>query len=351
MNIRIVPLCVYSAMLQRMEPDFRSHLLRHARFSAAIRRFFSDRGYAEVNTPILSPYLIPEPAIEVFRTEYLPARGQGRPLWLAPSPELWMKRLLARGSGSIFQISRSFRNGDYGSPIHNPEFTLLEWYTVGAAYRDSISVAEELFTRLLSEAEPARDRKQLSPPFLRLTMEEAFHRYARIELSECQDTRKMREAGVRQGLPMPDDASWEQAFHLVFLTLVEPKLPRDRPVALLDYPAQIPTTARRLAGTPWAQRWELYVDGVEIINCYTEETDPAVLRALIREEEERKKGCRVAHRTDHGLAELFPPGFPTCSGAALGVERLEMAFNGERSLEGVILFPFSAILDRQSETG
>ena len=111
-----------------------TRVLRHARFSAEVRGFFRSQGYAEVDTPVLRPYLIPEPAIEVFQTEYLPARGAARPMWLAPSPELWMKRLLAAGSGDIFQVSRSFRNGDFGGPHHNPEFRLLEWYTVGAGY-------------------------------------------------------------------------------------------------------------------------------------------------------------------------------------------------------------------------
>jgi lysyl-tRNA synthetase class 2 len=160
----------------------------------------------------------------------------------------------------------------------------------------------------------------------------------------------MKEAGIRQGVPMPVDPTWEEAFHIVFLTLVEPGLPRSRPLVLTDYPALVPTTARRKPGTPWAERWELYIDGVEIANCYTEETDSRALRVLIGEESERKKGCRVPHRIDEGLADLFPPGFPSCSGAALGVDRLEMVFSGDTSLQGVILFPFSAILKEQSDT-
>ncbi len=115
-----------------MAGSIRSSLQAHARFIRSIRGYFGDHGYAEVDTPSLCPYLIPEPAIEVFRTEYLSSRGAAVPLWLAPSPELWMKRLLARGSGSIFQISHSYRNGDLGGPVHNPEFRLLEWYTAGS---------------------------------------------------------------------------------------------------------------------------------------------------------------------------------------------------------------------------
>jgi elongation factor P--(R)-beta-lysine ligase len=334
-----------------MEAPLRARLERHARFIDAIRAFFSARGYAYVDTPTLAPFLIPEPAIEVFATELHSLRGESMPLWLIPSPELWMKRLLAGGSGNIFQLSRSFRNGDFESPLHNPEFTLLEWYTLEAGYMDAIPLTEELFAHLLPLAAPGVDRKRLEPRFLRMSMEEAFRDVAGIDLAACPDARSMREAGLAKGAAMPESPTWEEAFHIAFLTLVEPRLPKDRPLVLFDFPALVPTTARRKPGTSWAERWELYVDGIEIVNCYTEETDAERLRGLIAEEAERKKGSRVQHRIDEGLARVFPPGFPRCSGAALGVDRMEMAFTGEQSLQGVILFPVSAIMRRQSETG
>jgi elongation factor P--(R)-beta-lysine ligase len=333
-----------------MDLRLRQRLMRHARFTDAIRSFFNGRGYAEVDTPSLSPHLIPEPAIEVFQTEYLPANGAVRPMWLIPSPESWMKRLLARGAGDIYQISRSFRNCDFGGPHHNPEFRLLEWYTGGAGYLDSIRVIEDLFAHLLEHTAPGRPAAELAPPFHRLTMEEAFLKFAGIDLAQCQEIPAIIAEGMAKGIAMPESPTWEEAFHIVFLTLVEPALPRDKPLVLLDYPALVPTTARRLQGTPWSQRWELYVDGVEIANCYTEETEAAALGPLLAHEEERRMGCRTSHAADRDFAGLFPPGFPACSGAAVGVDRLEMVFQGEKSLEGVILFPFSAIVGGQSGT-
>jgi lysyl-tRNA synthetase class 2 len=327
-----------------MEMSLRQRVMRHARFTSAVRDFFQSRGYAEVDTPTLAPHLIPEPAIEVFQTEYLPARGPARPMWLIPSPELWMKRLLAGGAGNIFQVSRSFRNGDFGGPHHNPEFRLLEWYTVGAGYLDSIRMTEDLFAHLLARAEPGHPAAQLSPPFARISMEEAFRKYAGIDLARCQEPEALRREARAKGITMSGSPTWEEAFHIVFLTLVEPLLPRGKPLVLLDYPAQVPTTAHRRPGTPWAERWELYLDGVEIANCYTEETDRETLRAFVRQEEERRAGCRTSHAPDRDFADLFSPGFPPCTGAALGMDRLEMAWAGEKSLEGVILFPFSVIL-------
>ena len=208
-----------------MERSLRESLSRHARFNGALRAFFDGRGYTEVDTPTLAPFLIPEPAIEVFRTEFLTREGAEIPLWLIPSPELWMKRLLARGSGNIYQVSRSFRNGDFGGAFHNPEFRLLEWYTMGAGYRESIGIAEDLFAFLLSAEEPGRPREHLAPPFLRYTMEEAFRQMAGIELADCQEVAAMRNAGLSKGLAMPRELTWEEAFHIVFLSLVEPELP------------------------------------------------------------------------------------------------------------------------------
>jgi lysyl-tRNA synthetase class 2 len=363
LNIRIVPSCVYDGEKTagvRRDPmlyspfvadNLRARLQRQAQFIRTLRAFFEERGYLEVDTPTLSPVLIPEPSIEVFQTSFRPARGGEIPLWLIPSPELWMKRLLAAGSGNIFQVSRCFRNGDFGGPHHNPEFRLLECYTIDAGSLDSIPLIEGLFSRLVLQAPPGPHLERLAPPFSRLTMEEAFRHYAGIELAKCRDARAMKEAGIRSGAAMPPDPTWEEAFHIAFLTLVEPHLPRARPLVLTDYPSLIPTTARARQGTPWCERWELYVDGVEIANCYTEETDPRALRTLLEEEARRKMSSRVLHRIDYELADLFPTGFPVCSGVALGVDRLEMVLRGENSLEGVILFPFSAIMRPQSETG
>ena len=330
-----------------MESTLRKRLIRQARFQACVRAFFDARGYVEVDTPTLAPFLIPEPAIEVFRTELLDRRGDARPLWLIPSPELWMKRLLALDSGNIYQVSRSFRNGDVDSPHHNPEFRLLEWYTLNAGYRDSIDHTEALFDSLMEHAAPGA-RRRLSPPFSRLTMADAFLRHAGIDLEKCQDVGSLACEAARIGVAMPANPTWEEAFHIIFLTVVEPNLSRAKPLVLLDYPRQVPTTARQKTGTPWSQRWELYADGVEIANAYTEETDSDLLGALIAHEEERKKGCRIPHETDRGLARVFPAGFPECSGVALGMDRLEMVFRREKSLEGVILFPISAILRSHS---
>jgi len=334
-----------------MESDLRQRLAWHARFTDETREFFRARGYLEVDTPVLAPFLIPEPSIEVFQTSYVPGRGPERPLWLVPSPELWMKRLIGRGSGDIFQISRSFRNGDFGSPQHAPEFRLLEWYAMDRDETWQVTETEALVARLLAAGLCHGDHQALEPPFQRISIADAFDRWAGIDLASVQDAAALRAACRQAGLEMADDTTWEQAYHIAFLSLVEPRLPRDKPFVLTDYPAQVPTTARRKMGTPWAARWELYVTGVEVANCYAEETDRGSLRRLLEEEARRKEGARVVPVSDLGLAEEFCAGAPPCAGVALGLDRLQMLFRGEKTLQGVILFPFSAILAPQSQTG
>ncbi len=328
-----------------MQPDLRTRLSRSDRFAREIRAFFAGRGHVEVDTPCLCPFLIPEPAIEVFRTAFHPAAGGSVELYLAPSPELWMKRLIAAGSGSIFQIARSFRDGDLGGPLHNPEFRLLEWYTLGASYLDQVGVTEDLVARLLSAAVTVTDPDRLRPPFRVMSMAEAFKDFAGLDLAALQGTPgALIEAGRSRGVDARGDWTWEQAFHGAFLAAVEPRLPRDRPLVLSDWPSAVPTTARRKSGTPWAERWELYLDGVEVANCYTEETEPAAVGRFLAGESARQRAARVVPRVDEAFGRLFAEGFPACSGVALGVDRLEMVFRGERTLEGVINFPLSAIV-------
>jgi len=312
-------------------------LAKRSRYLSMTREFFTCRGYLEVETPILAPYLIPEPSIEVFRTEHL-HRGGVRESYLIPSPELWMKRLLAQGSGDIFQITKSFRNLEFLGPYHNPEFTLLEWYTVGHGYLDSIGVLEAYLGFLsggLDDVPPWRF------PLPRMTMREAFAEHARLDLDDMLSLRGIRHQARRLGLEVHRGASWEELFNGIFLARVEPRLSEHEALVLLDYPAAVPTTAKSRNG--YAERWELYMKGVEIANCYSEETSSPKLRRFIERESERKRGCRIQHRVDRGLAELASAGsgLPECSGTALGMDRLFMVICGAKSIDKVILFPFS----------
>lgn len=365
-----------------------------------VRAFLTGLGYLEVETPILASEILPEATIASFRTRFESPFHAATDLYLLPSPELWMKQLLAAGSGSIFQLSRCFRNAEQIGRIHNPEFTMLEWYTVGGDYFSEIAVAERLFEALLTLTEPspaqtaprgspfagtaahrtpewrrgssseddARASRStaastgddpfgdLRPPFRRMSMEEAFERYAGVALAGCEGVAAMAAEARRVGVLRDVDGerseaapeSWESLFNRIFVQLVEPALPQDRPLVLYDFPANVPSLARRKPGTPWCERWELYARGCELANCYSEEDDPERVAAFMREEAATiaSRGETVA--ASAGFAECFGAGFPRSSGVALGFDRLAMLLAGEGSLEGVIFFPFADIIRAHS---
>lgn len=309
-----------------------------------IRDFFGQRGYLEVETPVLSAGLIPESPIEIFETTFYHEFQGDRPLYLIPSPEVHMKKLIAQGSGDIFQITKSFRNSEQMGPWHNPEFTMLEWYSMEADYMDSLARTEELFEALTAPESP----RSIRPPFRRMSVQEAFRSHAGFDLAETQSAAALKERAKSLGLLShgSDGAeSWESIYHQIFLTLVEPKLPTDRPLVLYDYPRQIATLAKDIRGAPWKERWELYVQGIEIANCYSEETDARKVEEFFRREALLKASSALtAPDIDSQFLEMFSDGFPECSGVAMGIDRLIMALSGEKKIEGVIFFPLSDIL-------
>ncbi len=167
----------------------------------AIRTFFDGRSYTEVDTPpILSPTLIPEATIENFSTRFEnPPFLPSKDLYLVPSPEIFMKQLIAEGLGSIYQISHCFRNSEQLGHIHNIEFSMLEYYTVGADEQDSITLSEDLIASLLSEDSP----EDLRPPFRRMTVEEAMLTYAGVDLKRHQRQSSLAKEAQRLGLSLP----------------------------------------------------------------------------------------------------------------------------------------------------
>ncbi len=315
---------------------------------AEIRSFFDERGYLEVDTPLLAPALIPEQHIEVFATEFhdpaLLADDPARQRFLIPSPEIWMKRLLGQGYGDIFQLSHCFRNHESVGPEHNPEFTMLEWYTTDASYEDAASIADALLGAVTTSdriGDAARDAgvsetalDACAPPAERLTVAAAFERYAGLPEEVFCDERAMARSARALGLTVGEHESGEDLFHRLFLTHVEPALPSAHPLILMDYPAYVPTLAERVPDTPYARRWELYAGGRELANCYQEERDAGQLKAYLSSAARAKTEALVPHPTDLSLLDFGTA--PRCSGVALGVDRLIMALTGINDIREVI---------------
>jgi lysyl-tRNA synthetase class 2 len=260
-----------------------------------------------------------------------------------------MKKLIAAHRTNIYQICKCFRNRESSGQAHSPEFTMLEYYTMEADYTDSLDITEALFAALVADAGmSAGAAAGLSPPFERLTMDEAFSRIAGFSLNEQLENGTLRDEARRLGLDVSGARDDGDVYNLIFIHVVEPALPRDRPVALLDYPAVVPCLAadgRSLT----RQRWELYACGIELANCYSEETDAGTVRDFfLSEQREKERSGTEPHAVDGDYWKMFLPGrspdgsvlaFPRCSGVALGLDRLIMALTGRKTIDAALPFP------------
>lgn len=308
-----------------------------------IRAFFDSRSFLEVETPLLADTLIPESTIYNFSSHFSSEFHPSGPRYLIPSPEIHMKRLIAHGSGSIYQIAKCFRNNEQIGELHNPEFTMLEWYEMAADYMDSIEVCQQL----IRETAPKQCGEEITGSFRTMSVAQACSTYAHFDLETTQSLKQIRDVSARLGLsPSSEPLSWEDEFNRIFLNFVEPELPADRPLILFDYPHQIRCLAKRKQGEPYRERWELYIRGIEIANCYTEMTDPIEIENHYRIEfqaiiSDAQKHDRVIPDTDERFADLFGPSYPACSGTAMGLDRLLMVLYNMNTIEDVILFPFS----------
>jgi len=309
-------------------------LQERARIIRQVRSFFDDKNYLELDTPLLSPDLIPESCLEVFETRRILPGGSGEPLWLIPSPEIWMKKIIARHRVNVYQICKCFRNGESSGFLHSPEFTMLEYYTMNAGYSDSLQLTEELF-RFLA---PSR----FDSAFERITVAEAFAHYAGFDLFAAAATPKDLEAAARKlGLNPPKGMGTIELYDLIFIHAVERELKHNRPIVLLDYPAFVPCLAQKNADGKTVKRWELYYNGIELANCFTEETDAQRVRDFFTSEAAAKeRQALVKHRVDQDYWKLFDQGgFPPCSGVALGLDRLIMALCDRSAIDSVLPFP------------
>jgi len=301
-------------------------LLRfRARVLTAIRQFFTGRGFWEADTPLR----VRSPGTEVHLVP-LRVLGGARPgdeRFLITSPELQLKRLLVLGSGPVFQLGHVFRGGELG-PLHQPEFTLLEWYRPGSDYRGMMADTEDLLRFLpLALGLPTTVRWQgrvvdLARPAARLTVAEAFQRYT--------------------GAPPPDPTTpaGEAAYYRLLVEQIEPQLGNEIPTFLLDYPPSQASLARiRPGASPVAERTELYVAGVELCNAFSELTDPVEQQARVAQELEARRllGLSPLPAATEFL-EALAQGMPAAGGNALGVDRLVMLLAGAAGIDEVLPF-------------
>jgi lysyl-tRNA synthetase class 2 len=324
--------------------------------TAAIRAYFSNEGFVEVETPALqvSPGL--EVHLRAFATVLDEPFGQGsRTLHLHTSPEFAMKKLLAAGEEKIFQFARVYRNGER-SATHHPEFTMLEWYRAHAGWRETAEDCRRFVVAALDALAPARKPAwqgrvaDLRLPWEYLSVSEAFARFVGIDLPAClapdpknPDPALLREAAVRAGHTLPEKGEWDDLFFHLFLAHVEPRLGSPAPTVLHGWPAALAALAAISDDDPrFAERFEVYAAGLELANGFTELTDAREQRARFEADQARKErlyGERYPIDEDF-LAALAA--MPPAAGVALGFDRLVMLATGAESIEDVLWAPVAA---------
>lgn len=320
------------------QDDFRptassDHLRLRADLLRRVRQFFHPRGFLEVETPLLSAdtvidrHIDPVP-VTLFEDPRSPNRG--RTMWLQTSPEPAMKRLLAAGAEAVYQVTRAFRAGECGR-LHNPEFTLVEWYRRGDSLAEGIQLVSQLCDALLGKG-----------PAERLSYREAFQRDVGTDpftASIDQLAHAARRLSIQAPATLSDDRdSW---LDLLMTGCVQPHLGCERPTILFDYPATQAALAQiRHDDPPVAERFELYVRGIELANGYHELSDPAQLRernAAVNRQRVADGKYRLPE--DSRLLDAMEHGLPECTGVALGFDRLVMVAAGANSLAEVMAFP------------
>ena len=312
----------------------RAVLQARAALLCRLRAFFAERQVLEVDTPLLARYSVSDPAIESLCVVARGADGHtncGRGAqFLQTSPEFFMKRLLAAGSGDIYQLGKVFRAGESGAR-HNPEFTLLEWYRLGFTLDELIDEVGALVAACLGRS-----------GWRRVSYRALFARHLAVDphRASVEVLERVARARLDLGALALDGDAW---LNLLMSHCIEPAIAADGLVFVHDYPESQAALARctRRAGRCVAERFELYVDGVEIANGYRELLDPEELkRRAALDNEKRRRAGRAARDLDPRLLAALRSGLPDCSGVALGVDRLLLLQLGAQRLDEVM--PFSA---------
>jgi lysyl-tRNA synthetase class 2 len=308
----------------------REALAHRAALLGMTRAFFAARCVLEVETPILSAGGVTDPQIESMTTCVADAPGAR---YLSTSPEYAMKRLLASGSGDIFQICKAFRDGERGR-WHNPEFTLLEWYRLGFDDQALMREVDELVRSLLLP------RRRLAPAE-HLRYADALAQHAGVDAHDASDA-ELSAAAAAHGIRCEASLDRDARLDLLMAFVVGPKLGLDRPTFICDYPASQAALARLKPGSPAvAARFELYLDGLELANGFHElANEPEQRRRFEADLATRRDRAQAQPRLDEHLLAALAAGLPDCAGVALGFDRLTAVALGAGGLGDVIAFPF-----------
>ncbi len=330
-------------------PDLWPRYLVRERAIKAIRAYFDDQGFHEVETPILIAHPPAESYLDVFETTLLDRNRKPTPAYLSTSPEVPLKKLMVAGIGDCYSLTKSFRNTETDSDRHNPEFTILEWYRVGVKYEEIMEDCEQLLMNIHQNLGNKGDliyqgkKINLSAPWQRLTVAAAFNKYSQVDLDEFFDLSVARKIATSKGYRVEAHNTWEELYNQIFLNEIEPRLGFGRPTILYEFPAAMGALAKLKSTDPrFAERFEFYIAGLELGDCYSELTDPVEQERRFQIElRELKRLGKTTYDYDHDFIEALKVGLPDCSGIAVGVDRLVMLFANSIKISDTLFFPAS----------
>jgi elongation factor P--(R)-beta-lysine ligase len=330
------------------DPALRQRFEQRAEILRAMREFFWEQKFLEVETPQLVPQPSMEPYLEVFETTLLDERSNQYRGFLTSSPEFAMKKLLSGGYENIFQICKSFRNQEGWSERHNPEFTILEWYRTRQDYTAIMQDCEDLF-RFIGEkvfgTTKITFRGQefdLSQPWERISVAEAFAKYTDIDLETMLSPEKLAAVAQDKGYTVTNETTWEENFNQIFLNEIEFHLGSNGvPSILYDYPAEMAALSIKKEADPrLAERFEFYCAGLEMGNAFSELTDwQEQLTRLQADRAEKERLVRTLFDIDPDFIAALQQGVPECAGIAVGVDRVCMFFLNAETIQDVLFFP------------
>lgn len=318
---------------------FRADMLRR------MRTFFDRRGFLEIEAPMLTPFPSLDNNIASVSCRIHTPDNRSHIRYLHTSPEHAMKKLIAAFSGNIYFLGKVFRDKE-STKLHNPEYTMAEWYRMHSNYqgimRDTENLVCDLAQNLFHQMKFTYQTQSidLTPPWSVKSVSELFDEAFRLKSFELSDPEALRYSADRHNIHYAPDDDWETLFHRLFMDKIEPALGRKKPVFVADYPIQMGLMARRKTDEKqFVERVELYIGGLELANGYSELVDPE--EQYIRFSKQRKQTPETETRPlDDELIQALKAGMPPCSGMALGVDRLLMFFLNKSQIRDVLLFPF-----------
>lgn len=320
--------------------EVRQIFVIRSRIISAMRRFLDERGFLEVETPILQP-IYGGAAARPFVTYH---HALDRKLYLRIADELYLKRLIIGGYERVYEISKDFRNEGV-STKHNPEFTMMECYQAYADYNDIMELTEQMISIIAEEILGTKQvvyqgqAVDLTPPWSRVTLREAILKHSGVDVAAYPDRPSILARIEELGLKVDIKPTWGKLVDALFSEYVEPKL--IQPVFIIDYPLELSPLAKRKRDNPRVvERFEAFIGGIEVANAFSELNDPLDQRERFLEQIERREaGDEEAHPMDEDYVLALMYGMPPTGGLGLGVDRLVMFFTDQTSIREAILFP------------